>query len=239
MRRSASNRIQLALAVAILSTGVATFASPAGAVPLVRPTASVNADDIAAGRPAAASQPAVRLGVPTSVATGLPPVPVNRSTCRDDLPGAAMKVVIPDISYACSVYSGRQETIDAGAVASITDSGDGGLLAKHPGEPGTLWLAAHRTTHGGAFAEVPDLALGAIVTVSDWSGTASYRVVARKLVNIRNDLVIDAMGQPSESATLEAIARADRGGNGAPRLLLQTCEGTTKMWMIYADLVVA
>ena len=38
-------------------------------------------------------------------------------------------------------------------------------------------------------------------------------------------------------ATLDSIIRADHGGNRAARLLLQTCDGDTHRWMIYADLV--
>ena len=237
MHRRGRKLRRIVLAGTILATGLATFASTADAQPAPRSTGSITADEIAAGRAASATQRAVRLGTPASVATGLPPVPVNQSTCRRDLAGPAMTIVIPDISYVCPVYSGRQETLDAGAVTSITDPGDGGLLADRPGDPGTLWIAGHRTTHGGAFAAVPDLALGAMVTVSDGSGTASYRVVAKALVHISNDLVLDSTGRPSEAATLEAIARSDRGGNGEPRLLLQTCDGTTRMWMIYADLI--
>jgi hypothetical protein len=56
-------------------------------------------------------------------------------------------------------------------------------------------------------------------------------------VNVSADLVIDSTGRPTEAATLEALLRTDLGGNRAPRLLLQTCEGTTMRWMIYADLV--
>ena len=34
-----------------------------------------------------------------------------------------------------------------------------------------------------------------------------------------------------------AILRPDRGGHGAARLVLQTCDGEDHRWMIYADLI--
>ena len=43
--------------------------------------------------------------------------------------------------------------------------------------------------------------------------------------------------QATSAATLDSIIRADHGGNGAARLLLQTCDGEGHRWMIYADLV--
>jgi sortase (surface protein transpeptidase) len=129
--------------------------------------------------------------------------------------------------------------MDAGGVTWVTAPGADSLLASAPGARGTLWIAAHRSTHGAPFASVPDLADGAIVTVSDATATASYRVVARVLVQVRGDVVLDAAGTPTNAATLAAITRSDGGGDRAPRLLLQTCEGSTMRWMIYADLVAA
>ena len=52
-----------------------------------------------------------------------------------------------------------------------------------------------------------------------------------------NGRVVDAQGNPTGEATLDSILRADHGGNNAARLLLQTCDGDTHRWMIYADLV--
>jgi sortase (surface protein transpeptidase) len=164
---------------------------------------------------------------------------VNQSTCRSDLAGAQMTITIPAISYSCSVYAGGQQMLDAGAATLITDEAIRSVLADHPGGPGVFWIAGHRSSHGGAFAAVPTLADGALITLSDGTTTATYRVVGRAYVSIRNDRVIDADGNATGAATLDSIIRADHGGNGAARLLLQTCDGENHRWMIYADLVTA
>ena len=175
--------------------------------------------------------------VPAAAPAPVEAAPANQSGCRTDMSRSVMTIEMPDIGYSCPVYAGGQSTIDAGAVTLITDQGSSPLLATHPGDTGTLWIAAHRTSHGGAFAAVPDLADGAIITVSDGSRTASYRIVGRAYVEARNGMVVDASGQPTDAATLDSVLRTDRGGDLAPRLILQTCDGPVFRWMIYADLV--
>lgn len=166
------------------------------------------------------------------------PAPVaNVSACRTDLVGPVMTMTIPDISYSCPVYAGGQKMLDAGAATLITDDAIRSVLADHPGGPGVFWIAGHRTSHGGAFAAVPNLADGALITISDGTRTATYRVVGRLYASIDNDRVIDATGKATGAATLDSIIRPDHGGNGAARLLLQTCDGSNHRWMIYADLV--
>lgn len=193
-------------------------------------------------------RPAVRIKAPVTAASAGPLVgPTNSSSnssskgssCRRDLVRSAMTIDIPDIAYSCPVYGGGQATMDSGAVVHLTDPASGGLLAEHPGQRGTLWIAAHRSTHGGAFEHVPDLADGAVVVVADGTRTASYRIVGRVLVHVQDDLVVDPQGRATNTATVAAITRADGGGGLAPRLLLQTCEGPTMRWMIYGDLVTA
>jgi sortase (surface protein transpeptidase) len=179
--------------------------------------------------------PAVRVDVDVTVASAAPVV--NVSTCRNDLAGAVMTMTIPDISYSCNIYAGGQKMLNSGAATQITDDAISRVLANYPGGPGVFWIAGHRTSHGGAFAAVPNLADGDLITLSDATNTATYRVVGRAYVAIRNDRVIDASGQPTSAATLDSILRADHGGNGAARLLLQTCDGEGHRWMIYADLV--
>ena len=163
--------------------------------------------------------------------------PSNQSSCRNDLPGAVMTITMADISYTCPVYAGGQSVIDTGAATLITDQGSSPFLALHPGDGGTLWIAAHHTTHGGPFAAVPSLADGAIVTVSDGIRRASYRIVGRAHVNVRGGLVVDATGVATDAATQDSVFRPDLGGAGEPRLLLQTCDGNNWRWMIYADLI--
>jgi sortase (surface protein transpeptidase) len=123
--------------------------------------------------------------------------------------------------------------LDSGAVTQISDPSIASVLADRPGGPGVLWIAAHRSSHGGAFATVPNLADGAIVTVTTGRFTASYRIVGRVYVSIVNDRVVDDSSRPSGPATLDSILRRDRGNHGASRLLLQTCDGEGHRWMVY------
>ena len=179
--------------------------------------------------------PAVRVDVDMTVASAAPVV--NVSTCRNDLAGAVMTMTIPDISYSCNIFAGGQQMLNSGAATLITDDAISRVLADHPGGPGVFWLAGHRTSHGGAFAAVPNLSDRAPITLADGTRTATYRVVGRAYVAIWNDQVIDASGNATGAATLDSIIRPDHGGNGAARLLLQTCDGEGHRWMIYADLV--
>jgi sortase (surface protein transpeptidase) len=183
-------------------------------------------------------KPAIRLRSADPIVASAGPVPmVNTSTCRRDLPRPAMTMTIAEISYSCPVYAGGQQLIDAGAVTMINDPAGVDVLALGPGAAGTLWIAAHRSSHGGAFAAVPTLADGSIVIVEDETSSASYRIIGRRHVQIRDDMVVDATGNATTAATLEALIRSDHGGNKAPRLVLQTCDGTSYRWMIYADLI--
>lgn len=161
----------------------------------------------------------------------------NRSTCRTDLGESLMTITMPDIAYTCPVYAGGQATLDSGAATMISVDALSTALAKHPGDAGTLWIAGHRASHGGPFAAVPDLAIGSIVTVTEGTTTATYRVVDRLHLRISNDRVVDSSGHATGEATLDSILRPDHGGTGAARLLLQTCDGDNYRWMVYADLV--
>jgi sortase (surface protein transpeptidase) len=232
-----TGRGRRAVVATIVGLGFACVVAPAtAAIAADAPDGIRAADSAAAGQPSTL-QPAMRLGTPRSAAVEGPVRVDNVSTCRTYLARPALTLTIPSLAYSCPVYTDGQAAMDAGAVVLVVDQSPALLLARHPGEPGTLWIAAHRTTHGGAFASVPDIADGALITVADSTASATYRVVARALVTVRDDLVVDASGRPTSAATLEAITRADRRGDPAPRLLLQTCEGSTMRWMIYADLV--
>ena len=167
------------------------------------------------------------------------PASTNQSSCRNDLPGAVMTIAMPDISYWCPVYAGGQSVIDAGVATMITSRESSFPLAAGPGAPGTLWITGHRVSHGAPFAAVPDLPDGAIITVSDDDGTASYVIVGRSYVEVRDGYAVDAFGQTTESATSDAVLRPDRNAQLAPRLLLQTCDAENFRWMIYADLIEA
>lgn len=220
------------------TSGAAEVPAPATTIPpaaeaVTPPTTMVETTGAADSRGLA---PAVRVLAPVAVAPTVTVVE-NRSGCNTDPAGAVMTLTISDISYGCPVYAGGQAQIDAGFVTLVTAAGANAVLATEPGAPGTLWLAAHRASHGAAFADVPGLADGALITISDGGVTATYRVVSRTYVEVRNDQVIDARGNATSLATWESIIRTDLGGNLAPRLVLQTCEGVNFRWMIYADLV--
>jgi sortase (surface protein transpeptidase) len=225
-----SARVVCRLVVAALLTAVAVVGSAAAASAGVAPAATDVAD-------AGALAPAVRMDVPAVLETTPAEPIVNRSNCRTGTAGASMQISIADISYDCPVYTGGQSTIDAGFVTLFVETGANTALATHPGQAGTLWLAAHRTSHGGAFADVPSLADGALITVGDGVAQATYTVVGRAYVEVRGGIVVDSTGVATQAATAAAILRADRTADLAPRLLLQTCDGENHRWMIYADLV--
>ncbi len=211
-----------------------------------RPVTTENATDVTAPADTAVE---TTVATPTTVVAPEQPIdipetveptvaePTNQSTCRTDLPGAVMAIAMPDISYWCPVYAGGQSVIDAGVATVITANQSSFALAATPGAAGTLWITGHRSSHGGPFAAVPDLVDGAIITVSDEGGSASYVIVGRSYVEVRDGLAVDASGQTTESATLDAVLRPDRNADLAPRLLLQTCDAENFRWMIYADLI--
>jgi sortase (surface protein transpeptidase) len=183
--------------------------------------------------------PAARLDPPAHarVDPPLPPAGPNESSCRADLPDAVMNIVIADIGYVCPLYPGGQEMLDAGAATIISDPVLASTLAVQPGDPGTLWVAGHRASHGGPFAAIPTLSIGALVTIADGRLVASYQVVGIERFETRNDKVVDSSGNATSAATLDSILRPDHGADRAPRLLIQTCDGSTARWMVYADLV--
>jgi sortase (surface protein transpeptidase) len=218
------------------TTAVATTTATTTTAVTTTTTAPTNA----AAAPTTAAPDAVGIAAASeaAVATTLPP-PTNQSTCRSDLPGAVMTITMADISYECAVYPGGQSVIDAGVATVITAEESPLALATGPGDAGTLWITGHRVSHGGPFAAVPDLADGAIITVSDATATASYVIVGRAYVEIRDGLAVDATGQATEAATLDAVLRTDRNADLSRRLLVQTCDAEDFRWMIYADLVTA
>ncbi len=217
------------LVTAPLTHSAAADAHPIGTVAI---EASIDSSRLA---------PAVRIVPPETVVntTSDAPVPfTNASTCRTDVAGAIATMSIPSISYACPVYGGGQVQMDAGEATWVTDVAANTVLTTRAGGSGTLWLAGHHTSHGGAFAAIPDLADGAVVTVADATGSASYRIVGRAYVEVRDDMVVDVTGTPTNAATVSALLRQDQGGDHAARLVIQTCDGEAHRWMLYGDLII-
>jgi sortase (surface protein transpeptidase)/transcriptional regulator with XRE-family HTH domain len=226
--------------VGVAESSPATTIASSSASPVEAPAPiPATTTEISGAADSAGLEPAVRVQVPVAATpeTTVPTGADSGSGCNTDPGAAVMSLTIADLSYDCPVYAGGQSQIDAGFVTLVTDAGANAVLATRPGDPGTLWLAGHRTTHGAAFADVPDLADGALVTVADGGTTATYRVVGRAYVEVSNDRVVDASGNATALATWESIIRTDLGGDLAPRLVLQTCDGSDFRWMIYADLV--
>lgn len=73
------------------------------------------------------------------------------------------RVTIDDIGLNEQVVKGGQAEIDAGHVVDVTWL------------PG-IWLAGHRTTHGGVFARLPDVEIGDRVCVY----SRCYTIVSRR-----------------------------------------------------------
>ena len=228
-------RCSLWVALVASGAGLAAGVGDAGASPLTTSGASMTVQSTAA---VTGLLPAQRLSVPTTAAAPTTTAPINNlSSCRTNLASPVATVSIPSISYQCPLYSGSQATIDSGAATWISQPASVTTLATHAGGPGAIWLAGHRSSHGGAFAAIPDLQDGAIVTVSDATGSASYRIVGRVYVQVRGGLVLDSTGTPTTAATLSALLRPDLGGSLEPRLVIQTCDGENFRWMIYGDLI--
>jgi hypothetical protein len=130
-------------------------------------------------------------------------------------PGAVVqdvdRVAIPAIGLDRKIVTGGQAQIDAGNVMLYT-AGD--FAVGWPGEGGTVWLAAHRSTHGSSFAKIPDLPDGTVVEVSHHGVTTSYTITARQLV--------DRTNPPA-------------GAISGP-LVLQTSWTGTQVWLLYGEL---
>jgi len=218
------------------TTPVTTPATTPPATPVTTPATP---ETTPATTPETAPTTSILADQPVAPAADGVAMPSNQSSCPNDLQGSVMTMEMLDISFSCPVYAGGQSVIDAGVATMITARESSLPLADHPGGAGTLWIAGHRSSHGAPFAAVPDLADGAVITVSDGSSTASYVIVGRSYVEVRDGLAVDAAGQATETATSDAVLRPDRNVEIAARLLLQTCDGENFRWMIYADLIAA
>ncbi|MGZ6980798.1 MAG: hypothetical protein ACXVH5_01405 [Ilumatobacteraceae bacterium] len=164
-RRTVIRASTVLLAAAVAMTAAVSMWAGDRAVLASAKALVLRSSSVVGAAPGATLSPAKRLG---------PPVPISRSTCRNDLGGAVLTITIPDI---------------AENVPSVT------------------------------------------------AMIALYRVVGRLYVTVSDNRVVDASGSPTGEATLDSIIRPDHGGNRAARLSLQTCDGDTHRWMIYADLV--
>jgi sortase (surface protein transpeptidase) len=77
------------------------------------------------------------------------------------------------------------------------------------GAPGTYWLAAHHSTHGSPFANLPNIRAGALIIIDVVGGhEIRYQVTTSQLV-----------GTTASNLTVYGP------DSTTSRILLQTCEG--------------
>lgn len=127
--------------------------------------------------------------------------------------GAEAIVRVSSVGIDLPVIGGGQSVIDEGRVAHYT--AQGWEPAVPPGAPGTYWLAAHRTTHGGPFAALPDIVVGAQVEVSTKDRTYVYTVTSIRVTDL----------WPGD----EAVYGTDPT---ASTILLQTCIDSTHRLLV-------
>lgn len=126
------------------------------------------------------------------------------------------RLQIPSIGLDRAVFAGGQPTIDRGVVTHYVGAA---LPRTGPGGNGVYWLAAHNGSHGSPFLRVPYLRVGAVVRVTTRTGAVlSYRIHRRVAVGTRvpADLLYSGTG---------------------PRIVLQTCTGTTQRVLLFGQLL--
>lgn len=93
-----------------------------------------------------------------------------------DLP----RLTIPAIGLSHVVVVGDQQQIDEGNVVNYGHDSDG---ACWPGEGCTVWLAGHRTSHGGVLRNLPQLEAGDELSLQYDGSTIVYVVTDSSLVD--------------------------------------------------------
>jgi LPXTG-site transpeptidase (sortase) family protein len=153
---------------------------------------------------------------PTTVPT--PPATQPSHLTAPDVPGQEATVEIPSIRVSLPVVTGGQDVIDRGVAAHYT--GAQWRPPTDPGQPGTYWLAAHNSTHGSPFGNLHAIARGAEIRIATHDGTVfTYLVTSRDLVGT--------------ATTLETVYGHD---TASPRILLQTCEGSSQRLLVHGVL---
>lgn len=156
-----------------------------------------------------------------------PPTPAPRtgSTCRTDVPPVVMRLTIPSLGYSCPVVwpadGNTQAALDTGAVVGL-------LWALAPGQPGTIWVGGHHTSHGAPFADLLDLRPGDVVRLDGVDHLAGYAGTYTVVETVN-------VARTDQAAPFRGADATDRN----PRLTLQTSDGNDRLWMVYADLAAA
>lgn len=128
--------------------------------------------------------------------------------------GQSDRISIPAIGLDRGIVTGCQPQIDAGNVVLATGCGYSDI--GWPGQ-GTVWLAAHRTTHGSTFNGIPSLVAGDIVTVTHAGQPTSFQVVDARAVSRANP--------PSDAI------------HNSHDLVLQTSWYDGTVWLVYGDAI--
>jgi LPXTG-site transpeptidase (sortase) family protein len=169
-----------------------------------------------AGAERAMARPAPTLPAPAPVAAAGPVT--APATAPATAPGQEAMVEIPSINVSLPVVRGGQDVIDRGVAAHY--EGTQWRPPTGPGRPGTYWLAAHNSTQGSPFENLPAIAVGAEIRIISPDGTVfTYEVTAR-----------DRVGT---TTTFETVYGQDAS---AKRILLQTCEGAARRLLVHGTL---
>ena len=127
---------------------------------------------------------AQRLGSFQTAAPVPPPEPLPAAPIPV---GTPERVRVPSVGIDLPISRGGQATIDQGRATWFDDGPGGWPDPTPPGVVGTFWLAGHRTSAGGPFARVVDIAIGATVHISMTDGSvASYRITTSSTVTPDN-----------------------------------------------------
>jgi LPXTG-site transpeptidase (sortase) family protein len=233
---SLGRRLLLASLGGALSIALST-ASIGGGAPVARATTSVSyrhprtadddppstttttspqhpstADDVSVPDPQEAPV-APRASAPTTDSEARAAIAVSPAVAR----GTEATVSIPSLGIDLPVIEGGQSVIDEGVVAHYEAAG-----WKDPvdaGAAGTYWLAAHHATHGGPFAALPSISVGAEIRVTTGADTFVYTVTSTAVVDLLPGDV--------------AIYGVDES---APVILLQTCVDNTRRFLVHGTL---
>ena len=124
-------------------------------------------------------------------------------------PSQEPRMIIPSIGMDKAVYVGGQSSIDQGFATLYNTWG----FANWPGGTGPVWIAAHRSTHGSPFAQIPKLHGGEDVFIDRLGVRWAYRVTEQVIVPGASDKCVITCHQ----LVLQTSWPNDRIGSSARR----------------------
>ena len=102
------------------------------------------------------------------------------SHCSEPPTISIPQLVIPAIGLSGVVVVGDQRQIDEGSIVNYGGDPETGCW---PGDGCTVWLAGHRTSHGGVFRELPQVAAGDEFILQYEGSTFPYIVTSLSFVD--------------------------------------------------------